>query len=422
MRIKKTFRVEIIAVGTELLTPYYQDTNSLYLTQHLNDLGLTVSFKTIVGDRWDDLQEGIKVALNRANLIITIGGLGPTQDDQTREVIASVLGRDLVFKKEILDQIKARFKHRKLIMTPTNKKQAYIISGAEFLENKNGTAPGLWIEEGRKVILLLPGPPQELKPMFESFVLPRLQAYRQGFGHRMVLKITGLTESKIESLISDLYPTDPDLNLTVLAYPDQIELHITGHAKDGTSQAKNIVIELEKKISMRLGENIFSRAGEELEEVVGKLLASSSSTVSVAESCTGGLLGHRITNVPGSSSYFSQGVQVYSNEAKAQILGVPRNLITTYGAVSAEVAESMARQIRKIADSDYGLAITGIAGPTGGSQEKPVGLVFTALAWKEGVQVDKNLFLGNREMIKYRSSQKALDMLRRHFIRYSIEV
>jgi nicotinamide-nucleotide amidase len=411
-------KVEIIAVGSELLTPYYQDTNSLYLTQHLNDLGLKVSFKSIIGDNWDDLCEGIKIALRRADLIMTIGGLGPTQDDRTREAFAAALGKDLIFKQEILEQIKKRFGRRNLVMTPENQKQAYIIKGSEILENQNGTAPGLWIETGSQTAVLLPGPPQELKPMFESLVLPRLQVYRRSSSHRKTLKITGLTESKIESLISDLYPHELDLNLTILAYPGQIEIHLTGYSDENDFSAEDKVGKLEEKIYSRLGENIFSNNGEELEETVGTLLRRIGATVAVAESCTGGLLGHRITNVPGSSDYFIQGVQAYSNAAKIQLLGVPRSVVNTHGAVSAAVAETMAAGIRRIARSDYGIAITGIAGPAGGSEDKPVGLVFTALAQTEGVDVKKNLFLGNREMIKYRSSQKALDMLRRHLLHH----
>lgn len=412
-------KVEIIAVGSELLTPYYQDTNSLYLTQHLNDLGLKVSFKSIIGDSLDDLREGIKVALRRADLIMTIGGLGPTQDDRTRDAFAAAIGKDMIFKQEILEQIKKRFSRRNLVMTPDNKKQAYIIEGSEILKNKNGTAPGLWIKTGSQTAVLLPGPPHELKPMFESLVLPRLQVYRRKSSHRKILKITGLTESKIESLISDLYPHGPDLNLTVLAYPGQIEIHITGYSDENDFEAEDKVCKLEEKIYSRLGENIFSNSGEELEETVGKLLIRFGATVAVAESCTGGLLGHRITNVPGSSNYFIHGVQAYSNEAKIQLLGVPQAMLEAHGAVSAEVAETMAAGVRKIARSDYGMAITGIAGPSSGSEEdKPVGLVFTALAWTGGVDVKKNLFLGNREMIKYHSSQKALDMLRRHLLQH----
>ncbi len=406
-------RIEIIAVGSELLTPYYQDTNSLYLTRQINDLGMSISLKTIAGDDLDDLIDCFKQAKQRSDLIFTIGGLGPTLDDKTREAVSASLNRKLFFKKEILHQIKNRFRKRNISMPSVNKKQAYIIEGAEILNNKNGTAPGLWIEFASKIFILLPGPPLELKTMFEDQVLPRLLNLRQGYQARLVLKIVGLTESKTESLISDLYPEENGLEMTTLAYPGQIEIHLTGFSISSFKQAENRTIKLSMLIRDRLREHVFSVSGEKLEEVLGKLLSRDHSTLATAESCTGGLLGHRITNVPGSSDYFLQGVQVYSNTAKIKLLGISEALIETQGAVSQKVAEKMAEKIREKAQSSYGLAITGIAGPGGGTKEKPVGLVYTSLAWKNGVTTDKNLFSGNREIIKFRSSQKALDMLRR---------
>lgn len=421
MKTQKNPKIEILAVGTELLTPFFQDTNSLYLTQRLNELGLDVSFKTIVGDERDDLLLCIKDACSRANLIIATGGLGPTQDDRTREVFAEVLNRKLIYKKEITQKIEKRFKHRGMHVPPVNEKQSFIIEGAEILENKNGTAPGLWIDTGSEIIILLPGPPHELKPMFESAVFPRLEKTQSKYTKRITIKITGLTESKIESLISDLYPEEPDCKLGILAYPGQIEIHLTGHSKESTSQAKEKTDRLAKSLLERLGNNVFSTSGEELEEIIGKLLTARKETLAVAESCTGGLLGHRITNVPGSSNYFLQGVQVYSNKAKNQILGVPSDLIEKYGAVSSEVAQCMASSIRENAQASYGLSITGIAGPSGGTTEKPVGLVYTALSWENGMESKKNLFLGNRKIIKFQSSQKALDMLRRHLLKNIIQ-
>jgi len=409
----KELKIEIIAVGSELLTPYYQDTNSLYLTRQINDLGMSISLKTIAGDDLDDLIYCFKQAQQRSDLILTIGGLGPTLDDKTCEAVSASLNRKLFFKKEILHQIKNRFRKRNISMPSVNKKQAYIIEGAEILNNKNGTAPGLWVEFTTKVFILLPGPPEELKAMFEDQVLPRLLNLRQGYQARLVLKIAGLTESKTESLISDLYPEENGLEMTTLAYPGQIEIHLTGFSISSFKQAENRTIKLSMLIRDRLREHVFSVSGEKLEEVIGKLLSRDHSTLATAESCTGGLLGHRITNVPGSSDYFLQGVQVYSNTAKIKLLGISEALIETQGAVSQKVAEKMAEKIREKAQSSYGLAITGIAGPGGGTKEKPVGLVYTSLAWKNGVTTDKNLFPGNREIIKFRSSQKALDMLRR---------
>lgn len=420
MKNKKDLRAEIMAVGSELLTPHFQDTNSLYLTQRLNELGMGISFKTIVGDDWDDLTLCIKEALSRANFLIAIGGLGPTRDDITREAFAQVLHRKLLFKEEILQKIEERFNCRGFKMPAVNKKQAYVIEGAEVLENRNGTAPGLWLEERSKIIILLPGPPQELKPMFERSVWPLLQKLRTEYTARSVLKSTGLTESKIESLISKLYPKVPSLKLTTLAYPGQIEIHISARSKKSQDEAEKNLNKLKKTILQKLQDYIFSTSGEELEDVVGKLLRINKKNLAVAESCTGGFLAHRLTNVPGSSDYFIQGVVAYSNKAKTNLLDVPPDLIKKHGAVSLEVAQVMAIGVRRKAHSNLGVAITGIAGPTGGTQEKPVGLVYVALAWEEGSEVSKNLFLGKREAIKFQSSQKALDMARRHLLKIKI--
>ena len=419
MKIKKDLKIEIMAIGSELLTPYFQDTNSLYLTERLNELGIEVSYKTIVGDEWENLVLCIRQALSRADIVIAMGGLGPTKDDRTREAFASVLERKLIFNPKLLKKIENRFKRRGHSMPSVNKKQAYLIDGAEVLENKNGTAPGLWLDTGIQVILLLPGPPQELKPMFDSSVWPKLQTYRKKHTARRVLKITGLTESKIETLISDLYPEEPDARLTTLACPGQIEIHLTVFSEKNQEKAEEGICTLEKKILGRLKENVFSTTGEELEEVVGRLLRLHKKNLAMAESCTGGLLCHRLTNVPGSSDYVLQSMVVYSNEAKSYNLGVSADLIEQHGAVSSQVATAMAAGIREKARSSYGLSITGIAGPAGGTPEKPVGLVYTALAWDSGTEVVKNLFLGNRETIKFQSTQKAMDMMRRHLLKKS---
>jgi competence/damage-inducible protein CinA-like protein len=409
-------KVEIIAIGSELLTPYYQDTNSLYLTQRLNELGFDVAFKTIVGDDIGDLSLRIKEALGNSRIVLAIGGLGPTGDDRTREAFAAVLNRDLVLNKDILRRIEERFKRRRIPMPAPNRKQAYLIQGAEALSNRIGTAPGQWLEEGRKTVVLLPGPPGELKPMFEESVWPRFAAKRHGYLARQVLKIAGLTESQVEMLIADLYPKRPDVRITILASPGQIEIHLTSFSSSGDSEAEKKIQGLEKKLLSRLKNNVFSESGEDLEEVVGNLLKKSKQTLATAESCSGGLLSHRLTNKPGSSDYFLEGVVTYSNAAKTDLLAVPPSVIRTHGAVSSLVARAMARGIRERARSDYGLAITGIAGPSGGTPEKPVGLVFVGLAWDGGTSVWKSLFLGTRKQIKFQSTQKALDMLRRHLL------
>jgi nicotinamide-nucleotide amidase len=380
MKMGEHTRIEIIAVGNELLTPYYQDTNSLFITERLNDLGMEVHFKTIVGDSRKDLTDCIQSSLARSGIVFLIGGLGPTEDDRTREVVASTLGKRLIFDERILKRIRQRFERRGFKMPSVNKKQAHIIEGSSVLSNEFGTAPGLWVEAAEKLLILLPGPPHELKPMFENCVLPRFLEFQKHYVARCVLKTAGLTESKVESLLGDIYPLKPSVQLTTLAYPGQIELHLFSLSSESQKKADKAIDDLEHKLKKRLGEHIFSLSGEELEAVVGSLLKQTQKTLSIAESCTGGFLGHRITNVPGSSAYFRLGVVAYSNESKAQLLGVTDDLILEHGAVSHEVAEAMAIGIRKRSGSDIGLSITGIAGPEGGSAEKPVGLVYVGIS------------------------------------------
>jgi len=413
----EALKTEIIAVGSELLSPFFQDSNSLYVTNRLNDLGIEVSFKTIIGDEENSIRQTFEIALKRSDLIIAMGGLGPTRDDLTRETLSKTIDKALIFHQDILNNIKQRFKNRGLSMPPVNTKQAYILENAEVIENPNGTAPGQWIETDGRIIILLPGPPHELYPIIDDFIIPKLQKHCRHFSARCVLKIAGLTESKIESLITDAYSNNPAVETNTLAYPGQIEIHIKAHSSVSHEEALSLLQEQEHKFSDILKENIFSNSGEELEEVVGRLLRSHKKTLAAAESCTGGLLSHRITNIPGSSDYYLEGSVVYSNEAKIRQLSVPEEKITRYGAVSKEVAASMARGIMKKSNADFGLSVTGIAGPGGGTPDKPVGLVFIGLAWHEGVSVTKNIFLGQRDIVKFQSSQKALDMLRRFLLR-----
>ncbi len=419
MRPAKDFTAEILAVGSEMLTPHFQDTNSLYLTKRLNDLGLDIQFKTIVGDTWDSLSLAIKQALERSTIVIATGGLGPTKDDRTREVLASVLGKKLIYKQDLFKTIEKRFARRRMKMPEVNKKQAYIIENSVVLENKNGTAPGTWIKWERNTIILLPGPPHEMQSMFENMVWPRLQTFKKYHVFRRVIKTAGLTESRIESWLVDVYPNMPDVQLTTLARPGEIALHLKSVSGESLSKAKRKVDQATHLICEVLKEGVFTTEGEELEEVIGQYLKGKKQTLAVAESCTGGYLGHRITNVPGSSTYFLQGVLAYSNQAKIDLLGVPPDKIEKFGAVSPQVARAMATGIQKRAKADFGLSITGIAGPSGGTKEKPVGLVYTALAADNEVLVKKNLFLGSRNAIKFQSSQKAMDMLRRHLMHLS---
>ncbi len=409
---------EIIAVGTELLTPFFQDTNSLYLTERLDNLGIGVSFKTLVGDDDRNLGRAIRTALGRSRLILAMGGLGPTEDDRTREAFARALGRALVFEPKILAAIRERFKRRGLRMSAPNRKQCYVIDGSQILENPNGTAPGLWIETRRHLIALLPGPPHELRPMFDHHVAPRLSAFRNGVTLRRVLKLTGIGESAMESLIRDLYGKRPtEVTVTTLASPGDLAIHLVYRGRADASRASAVLDGVTARFARRLEPWIYSREGETLEAVVGGLLKARGLTLACAESCTGGFLGHRLTNVPGSSAYFLESAVVYGNRAKMRRLGVPAALIAKHGAVSAPVARAMAAGIMKNAGSDYGLAITGIAGPGGGTARKPVGLVFAALARARGTAVERNIFWGGREGVKFQASQRALDILRKDLIK-----
>jgi len=417
MTIPRSASVEIIAVGSELLTPHRQDTNSLFLTARLNDLGYAVRFKTVVGDETAGLALRLGEALEQVALVILIGGLGPTEDDKTRSAVARALGRRLVFRPDILKTIEERFRNRQVRMTSPNRRQAYIVEGAAVLPNANGTAPGQWVRAGSKTVVLLPGPPHELKAMFDKSVAPRLERRRAGFIARRALMTTGLGESALESLISGLYPkAGGGLDLTILASPGQVELHVVSHSRVSRKLAEKKADGLAARLRSRLSEHIYSDRGESLEESLARLLRDRKMTVAVAESCTGGFLGHRLTAVPGSSAYFLGGFIVYSDALKTGLLGVPQELIQSAGAVSSEVAEAMAAGTLSRTGSDFALAVTGIAGPGGGSPEKPVGLVWIALAWRGGVDVRKSLFWGRRELVKFQSAQKAMDMLRRHLL------
>ncbi len=407
-------KTEIIAVGTELLTPEFQDTNSLFLTAGLNAIGIEVSFKTIVGDDERDLARALRTALGRSRLILCMGGLGPTEDDRTRETLAKVLGRKLVFRGAIRARIRERFRRRGLPMSASNLKQCYVIEGAEVLENPNGTAPGLWLEAGRRRIALLPGPPREIRPMFERAVLPRLAAGRAGATVRRVIRLTGLGESAMEARMKTFYAAvPPGVTVTTLASPGDLSIRLTVGGGGPKAPAEALLDGLEGAISGALGPWIYSRDGSSLEEVVGRLLRDSRVTIACAESCTGGLIGHRLTDVPGSSAYFLESAVVYGNAAKRKRLGVPAALIDRHGAVSAAVARSMALGIRRTSGADLGLAVTGIAGPGGGTPRKPAGLVYIALAGSRGVAVRRRLFFGGRAEVKFQASQKALDMVRK---------
>jgi nicotinamide-nucleotide amidase len=408
---------EIIAVGSEMLTPFRQDTNSLYLTAQLNGLGVEVGFKTIVGDRLKDIVRVATTALARADILIFSGGLGPTEDDLTREAVAETLGLQLRRNPEIVAAIERRFAERGWKMSANNIKQADVITGATVLTNSNGTAPGQWISgksDGKeKIIVLLPGPPHELKSLVESAVLERLRARvpKRSIATR-VLKVTGMGESACDARVAPIYKRYPDVNTTILAGPGEIQLHLRAQAPS-LDAAQLRVDDLGDKLEAELGDAVFSDNGDSLEQIISYYLQMRSATLSVAESCTGGLVAERLTSVSGSSRYFIGGAVVYSNELKTQLADVPADLIEDFGAVSEQVAKALAEGIRKRCGTTLGLGITGVAGPTGGTAEKPVGLVYHALASESGTEVVKRNFPGDRQRIRWFASQQALDMVRK---------
>ena len=411
---------EIIAVGSELLTPFRQDTNSLYLTEKLNQLGVAVVVKTVVGDNQERLVGVAKQALFRSDIVIFMGGLGPTEDDLTREAVAEAVGLKLERDPEVLARIEQRFASRGYKMTPNNDKQADVISGAFVLPNRNGTAPGQWLSgkyEGReRLVILLPGPPFELKALFDEQCFERLRA-KVPIAHiaTRVLKVAMLGESAVDARIAPIYREYPNVDTTILAGAGDIQLNLTSRA-DSLEAAQVRVDELAGKIEDELEEAVYSSRGESLEQIVGYYLQMRGSTLAVAESCTGGLLGERITSISGSSRYFLGGAVVYSNELKTEFAGVPAGMIARHGAVSREVSAAMAEGIRRRSKATLGVAITGVAGPTGGTEEKPVGLVYHALASESGTDVVERKFPGDRKRIRWFAAQQALDMVRRKLI------
>ena len=405
---------EIMAIGSELLTPNCMDTNSLFLTERLNSIGIEVELKTIVGDNEAYLEQLVRESIKRASLVISTGGLGPTEDDVTKKVFARVLKRQMVLDDQILDRIQARFRARGMTMPAINARQALVPVGATILENVAGTAPGLWMEEGECRIILLPGPPSELKSMFDTSCLPRLAELSGGARlFTQVFKVTGLSESALDERISPMYVKYKNPVTTVLAtYPSEVQIHLTGRGKS-EEDARKVVMELADQIEIELGDDIFSRGEENLEQIVGYYLLMRRHTLAVAESCTGGLISQRITSVPGSSAYFLCGITCYSNQSKVELAGVPPLLIEMNGAVSPEIAKGLAEGIRERTGATVGVGVTGIAGPSGATVEKPVGLVHIALSMADCLEHREFRFGGDRERIRQWSSQVALDMVRR---------
>lgn len=409
---------EIIAVGSELLGTTRLDTNSLFLAGRLAALGIELRAKHVVGDDRARLAAVFAAALGRADLLLLTGGLGPTDDDLTREVVAEALGLGLSEDPAIVARIEERFARRGLKMPAVNRRQAMVPAGGSSLDNPNGTAPGLFIEHGQRVIVLLPGPPRELQPMVEGLCEGRLAAHagpERMF--REALFIAGRGESHVEEIAQPLYSrwlseTLP-IETTILAMPGQVELHLSVRARDPEAGARRVRLAREA-LASALGADVFSVDGRSMEEVVGGLLGERGLTISAAESCTGGLILSRLTDVPGSSQYVLGGAVVYSNELKTALADVPAAAIAAHGAVSEVVAVALADGIRAKTGSSLALGVTGIAGPGGGSAAKPVGTVAIALTGQDRpARVRLFSFFGGRPQVKFQASQAALDMVRR---------
>jgi nicotinamide-nucleotide amidase len=407
---------EIIAVGSELLTPFRLDTNSLFLTDQLNRLGIRVMRKVVVGDDRRELSDAFRESLGRVEVVVSCGGLGPTEDDLTRETVAQLLGRQLLRDDSILLRIEERFHRFGRVMPQVNVRQAMVPEGAVALDNPRGTAPGLWLEANGRIVILLPGPPSELKPMFEKQVLPRL-APRSGDVrlYTRELRITGMGESAVEERVAPIYTQYAQAETTILASPGENQLHPRVWSSDAVAAEKTLD-EMVTRMALALGRHVFSTAGESMEEVVARELLAHGATIAVAESCTGGLLAERLTRVPGSSAYFLGGAVVYSNDLKSDWADVPAEIVAAHGAVSPEVAIALATGIRRKTAATLGLGVTGIAGPGGATPQKPLGTVHIALADTNGARHRAFRFPGDRDIVRQQAAQAALDMVRRYFL------
>ena len=408
-------RAEIIAVGSELLSQARLETNSVFITQKLKESGIKVMRKFVVEDREEEIRGALESAMRGSEVVILTGGLGPTHDDITREVVSKALGRELELDTRILEGLKSRYQRVGLKMTDNNLRQARVPEGAEFMENPNGTAPGIFLREGETLLFLLPGPPREMKPMMGQ-VMTLIGRYKKlTRPYYRQLKVASETESGVDSAIGSIYASYPSIETTILSSPGIIELMFYWTGEPNQQLAQDQLGELVTRVREKLGDSIFTDQEEDLEQVVGRMLREKGKTVATAESCTGGMLGKMLTDVPGSSDYYRGGVVCYSNDLKADLVGVNETTLERFGAVSEQVSAQMAVGIRESAGSDVGLSVTGIAGPGGGTEEKPIGLVFVGLSSNQ-VRVKKMSLGGPREAIRIRASRFALDWLRKSLL------
>jgi competence/damage-inducible protein CinA-like protein len=411
---------EIIAVGSEMLTPSRQDTNSLYITEKLNEIGVGVRFKTIVGDRRKDLVSAIRTGLGRIDVLVLMGGLGPTEDDLTREAVAEALSLTLRRDASLVAALHARAAAWRIAMPQNNLKQADVLEGATVLSNTLGSAPGQWLDVTfagyRKLIMLLPGPPHECRPLFDAECLPRLrEAVPLRAIARRTLRAAMLPESQADKLLAPIYSTYPDIETTILAHAGDIQL-ILLCSKPTLEAAQQRVDELAGRLEEALEDWLYSSQGESLEQIVLYYLGLRQATLAVAESCTGGLVAQRITSLSGASRSFLGGAVVYSDELKTAFADVPAELIAQHGAVSEQVAEALAQGIRRRTGATLGVGITGIAGPTGGTEAKPVGLVYIGVSDAQKTEVLARNFRGDRQRIREYAAQQSLDLVRRRLM------
>ena len=413
-------RSEIIAVGSEMLTPFRQDTNSLYITEKLNGIGVTVAFKSIVGDRQKDLVNAIRTALGRVDILILMGGLGPTEDDLTREAVAEALSLTLRRDASQVAALHARAATWRITMPQNNLKQADVLEGATLLPNANGSAPGQWLDTTfggyRKLIAILPGPPHECRPIFDTECLPRLsEAVPPRSIAVRTLKAAMIPESQADKLLAPIYTTYSDVETTLLAHTGDLQITLICSKSDADA-ARQRVDELAERVEETLEDWLYSSQGDSLEQIVLYYLELRQATLAVAESCTGGLVAERITSVPGASRSFLGGVVVYSDELKASLAGMPVELIGRHGAVSAEVAKALAQGICARTGATVGVGVTGIAGPTGATETKSVGLVHIAVCDAQGCDAVERTFRGDRNRIRGWAAQQALDLVRRRLM------
>ena len=406
---------EILAVGTELLMGQIANTNAQYISARLPDVGIGVFYHSVVGDNPVRLKECLKLAFSRSDIVIMTGGLGPTQDDLTKETVASAMNRKLVLDQDSLDKMQAFFKKLNRPMTDNNIKQAYLPENSIIIRNKNGTAPGCIIEEAGKIVVMLPGPPSEMRPMLDDTVIPYFYEKSEFKLVSRFLRIFGIGESAMEDMILDLINAQTNPTIAPYAKDGEVTLRVTARYPKNDSD-DDIITPVVNEIKKRLGDTVYSTENRNMEEVAAQLLVNTNTTIAIAESCTGGLVSSRLTDIPGISKVFDRGIITYSNLSKVESLGVKTETIEKYGAVSKETAIEMANAIRNVSHTDLGLSVTGIAGPDGGTEEKPVGLVYVALSSGTGVQCKELKLWGGRNRIRNVTSLHAFDMVRRHII------